>query len=359
MKLIFKFSIILFIALLACKRDKVDVLGPSYISAPKGFSVSSFTYATNTMPSVDFATDKVLFDATFSDNVSWIITITGKKSKAVHKITGTSKGFTGQQWTGKHDEVIFFRKGETATATLSFYGTSISSSMDILVTDVPDYTTCGIFAQFGHFEDTSAVLPYYVNPSSNNHYSLYYASFNFPDSIANESQGIDSVAVDYNGNLVPAAQGEKYYYIKGLGAQNVFVSGLQYKGAIFPIPDANPYNVWVNLLVYGTGDANASIDLEYQEADDGGINYIASIHDAWVAHITLDHVGWKLFSYRYSDLVRSSNKLFGGSGNGIQQPQNLRNFDVVLLKKSNPNSPVEVYFDYPIITMGGPFKPCK
>ncbi len=81
--------------------------------------------------------------------------------------------------------------------------------------------------------------------------------------------------------------------------------------------------------------------------------------DAFVAKITLNHKGWKLFSFKYSSLLPSINAAFGGSGNKIMEPNRVTILNLVLTKKSDPDSPVELYFDHPIFTVGGPFDPSK
>jgi hypothetical protein len=351
MKQILRFSIIL-IVFFACHRKEVDFLGPAFISAPEGFAVTSFTA---TPASIDFTSGSVAFNAAFTNTVTWTLTITGQKSGAVHVIRGVSNGLTNIVWTGKMDGVAFFKIGETATATLTFFGTSLTSSVNINIIAVPDYRTCGGFAPGGDFE-ALAVSP-------------LWHPFNVPP-IPNVVQGISATEMDYKGNKVVAIQGNRYYFIRGLGNQANFVSGIQYDpGApkfttIFtPALPANADIVWVNMYIYGTGDPNAQVQLEYQEADASDTKspgvYKGTDDDAYVTYITLDHIGWKLFSFQYSKLTPSLNALFGGSGNKIHEPNTLRSFDLVLVKQSNPNSPVEVYFDYPIITVGGPFKPCK
>jgi hypothetical protein len=349
MKPILKFSILL-IVLFACSRKKVDYVGPAYVSAPSGFNVTSFT---GTPSSVDFTVDSVLFKAVFPNPVTWTLTITGQTSGAVRTLRGISNSIN-LIWKGTNDGVTFFRTGETANAVLSFFGTTYTVSTTVNISMARDYTTYGQFPLVGDFENIKLVLP---KPPST--YSPYWASFNFPTPIANEVQGIDSMAVDYNGNIVPSVQGKKYYFIRGLGAQPQFVSGLQYFGPLNPKLPSDPSNVWVNMYIYGTGNANAQVDLEYQEDDLGTTIYNPKKDDAWVAHIVLNHIGWKLFSYRYTDLVQSTNVGFGDNGNHIREPQKLISFDLVLLKVSNPNAPVEVYFDFPIITVGGPFDPSK
>lgn len=346
MKHLFKFSVLLLV-MVACSRDKKDFLGPAYISAPEGFGVTSFTTSAAT---VNFTSGTIQFNSTFTSAVTWVLTITGEQSGAVHQIKGISNGFTNLTWTGNHDEVYFFRSGETAVATLSFFGTTYTSSVSFQITTAPDYTTCGRFANDADFE----------NPAMITHANGWHA-FDDPTPIPNVDQGVGTAEIDYTGKVVPSVQGTRYYYIRGLGNQNVFVSGIQNTDIIMPLLPANPDSVWVNMFIYGTGDPNAGVELEYQEedADGSAFGYQGTDDDAFVAKFTLEHTGWKLFSFKYSDLVPSLNLPFGGSGNHIHEPHRLQSFDLVLVKKTDPNSPIEVYFDYPIITVGGPFKPCK
>ncbi|MFL5729952.1 MAG: hypothetical protein ACJ75J_10740 [Cytophagaceae bacterium] len=367
MKHLFRFSIIL-LSLFACHRDKLDFVGPALVSAPEGFGVTSFTAAPL---SVNFATGTVTFNAAFTHNVSWVLTITGQPSGAVHVLKGTSNGLTNIIWKGNHDEAIFFMPGDTAKATLSFYNSSVTSSLKVSITGVRNYISNGcaqsVFPRYGDFETAVKIGQPAWNPfkAAGAHQGVAGHNAN--------GAGLDSLAIDRNGNPIPPVQGKNYYGIKGLGTQTSFVDGISnlsgtlgsfntgsaiYNPATLP---SNPDDVWVNIYLYGTGDVNAGVDIEYQESDfdKSHAGYQPAEDDAWVAHIPLTHTGWKLFSFQYSKLVPSSNAAFGGNGNKVHEPNRLQSFDVILLKKTNPNSAVEVYFDYPIITVGGPFEPCK
>jgi hypothetical protein len=343
----------LLVVTLACKRESVDYLGPAYISAPEGFTVTGFTA---TPSPINFTTNTVIFNAVFTSNVTWTLTITGQTSGAVKKYTNISNGLNNLEWIGTHDGLTFFRTGETAVATLSFFGTTYAPSISIVITQARNFKLYGQFPLAGDFEDPTLVEPQPTPP----YYSPYWASFNYPTPIPNVEQGVASNAIDYHGNPVPSVEGSRYYYIRGKGNQSNFVSGLQYFAALNPTLPATPDNIWVNMYLYGTGDANATVELEYQEDDKlTGPGYNGMVDDAFVAYVTLNHIGWKLFSFKYSDLTPSKNKDFGGSGNKIHEPNRLKSFDIVVVKASLPDSPIEVYYDFPIITVGGPFDPSK
>ncbi len=345
MKQLLTFSVLL-ILLLACSRKKADFLGPAYISAGEGFDVTSFTA---TPSPVDFTLESVTLNATFTKSVTWKLAITGDKSGALYEVEGVSGGLENVLWKGNNSGVSFFRAGETATATLSFFGTSATWSTTITIKKVPNFTAYGQFPTWGDFE---------------NRRKINQANLWFPFGGVGVTWGVDSMAIDYSGNLVPSVQGKGYYFIKGLGTQPQFVSGIQSAALTTPLP-ATPDNIWVNMYIYGTGDANAGVELEYQEkdadgTDNSGSGYQGTDDDAFVTYITLSHKGWKLFSFKYSDLTITKNKEFGGCcGNRIHEPERLVSFDLILVKKTNPDAPIEVYFDYPIITVGGPFDPSK
>ncbi|HSZ72542.1 MAG TPA: hypothetical protein VK750_07675 [Cytophagaceae bacterium] len=345
MKQVFKFSIIL-VAMLSCSREKADFIGPGYIDAPEGFAVTT-PLACSPKP-INFTSGlgTVTWTAAFNNTVTWTLTLTGRTSGAVHQVTGTSNSLN-HVWRGSNDGVFFFRTGETVVGTVSFLNTAVTSSDSLTITQAADFSSCSQYVPIYNSFTTQSSLYTYWNP------------YNSPP-IPNESQGVDSAAVDYKGNLVNPVEGKYYYYIKGLGNASSFVSGIQYiKNIPFNTLPADPNRVWVNVFLYGTGDPNAGLDLECQEADAPDTKYVSSRDDAFVAHLTLNHVGWKLFSIKYADLVQSTNLGFGNNGNGIREPNRLRVFDFILLKKNNPNSPVEVYIDYPVFTVDGPFKTCK
>lgn len=366
MKRTFKFSLvtILFFTglIIACNRKKQDMIGPAYVAAPEGFEIIDFTSSSVPPATVNFITTKVTFNATFSSSVTWFLTIVGQQSGAVYEVSGTGSSINSVLWGGSHTGLFFFRSGESVTATVSAFGSSVTKSLTVNIGTRANFNTCqgGNYPRNADFETPVQVLP----PSGN------WASFNYPaGQIVNVVQGITGVdddstqfPYDRNGQRIPAVQGKNYYFIKGLGDTPSFVSGLLYNRVIGAdsIKTRDPDELWFNVLVYGTGDPNAMMDIEFQEADLPGNNfYDPTLDDAWIYHLDLKHVGWKMFSIKYSELVRSNNPDLGGRGNQIREPHRLRQFAFVLLKKNNPNAPVEVFFDYPIFTIGGPFKPCK
>lgn len=325
-------------ALGSCDIEDADYIGPAVISAPEDFEVTAFAASSD---SANFDSDAVDFAATFSDPVSWTLTIEGAASGAKKSFNGLSD-VVDITWQGGHDGTYFFRQGEAVTATLSFLGTDKAETLNLDLGATADLTIGSVFPKSGNFE-VDAEIDF---PS--------WARFNVTE------QGVDSMARDRNGSLVKPVEGKGYYYIKGIGGDPVFVDGIQYLGPWSDIP-ADPDSVYFNIFLYGSEDPNATLVIELQEEDEDGIKagYQGQDDDAFVTEVNLTHKGWKMFTFRYSDLTPSVNADFGGSGNKTMEPDRMKGIVLVLLKIQDPSSEVEVFFDYPIITFGGPFNPSK
>lgn len=332
--------LVLLCLLSACKRDD-SILGPPFITAPEGFAVLSFT---SSIPAVDFTAEATTFDATFSHTVSWVMTVRGDESGALREYRGTSQQLS-RTWEGRHDGVAFFKTGETVTATLSFMGTKLTSAIAVTVNEARDYTSYGTMPVGGDFEDPSLV-----------NFDNGWMAFN----LANQGRG--SYIEDLNGNIVKPVQGDYYYYLRDVPAQDAqFIDGIRYDGDLLPEIPADPSNVWVNIYVYGTGRNNVQFNFEFKEDDFDSSNpgYSDTEDDAMVATIFPTHTGWRLYSFRYSSLNVSAAPQFGGSGNGIHEPDRIVSVQFGLLKTGDTQSQAEVYFDFPIITIGGPFDPTE
>ncbi len=80
--------------------------------------------------------------------------------------------------------------------------------------------------------------------------------------------------------------------------------------------------------------------------------------DSWEVSIKPDTKGWKLYSFRFSDLNSSIVAGSGGSGNKIKEPTRICRVQMALIAGS-PRTFSKMIFDYPTITLGGPFDPSK
>src|SRR5690554_631817 len=114
-----------------CKRTlkNEEFFGPEYMPAPEGFYVESDALNASTV-NVNFGVSEVIFSSSLSHVVTWTITITGAQSGAVKQITSLSDNINADNatWKGGSSNIYFFKKGEVATAVLSFLGTDLSYS---------------------------------------------------------------------------------------------------------------------------------------------------------------------------------------------------------------------------------------
>lgn len=315
-----------------CKRDE-GIVGPEFVAAPSDFSVVGNSFVAS-KAAVDFSTgtDSISFHAQFSGKVSWKVTLTGQSSGAEMVIEGLDSEIdeTNAVWdNGGHTGVFFFEQGETITATLSFLGSSIALTDNFTLTGDRNWSTKAdlfIPGQNG-FETGAFVFP--------------WLQYDVPKS---------SIVSTPNG-----AEGTNCVRMFGNGAPD-FVTGIAYQGSLAGIP-ADPDSVYVNIYVYGSNDPGSFVSFQFKEADKDEPNntYGEKTDDAWEGRVSLNFTGWKLFSFKYSQLTPSEAADFGGSGNKVQEPDRIRTIQVGL--QTSFSSFAECWVDFPTITINGPFDP--
>lgn len=314
-----------------CKRAE-GIVGPEFVAAPEGFTVVGNSFTASKAAVAFGSSDSISFHAEFSSKVSWKITLTGQSSGAEMVIEGLGSEIdeTSAVWeNGGHTGVYFFETGETVTATLSFLGSSIALTDNFVLTSTRNWGS-----------KANLYLP------NNNGFET----------------GNFSGWFEYNPPLneivtTPAAvEGLNCVYLFGNGAPD-FVTGIGSPPGTHPGIPADPDSVYVNLYVYGSNNPNAFVSFQFKEADKDEANndYADTDDDAWEGRISLNFTGWKLFSFKYSQLTASEAAAFGGSGNKVHEPDRIRVIQVGLQTSSSQYA--EVWIDYPTITINGPFVP--
>jgi uncharacterized membrane protein YciS (DUF1049 family) len=106
MKTVLKFFLALVFFLVSCKRDanKLDSIGPNYVTTEEEFSISSNP--------ANFTSDgSVHFTAKLTVSSSWKIEIRGSKSGAIKRFSGTSQfiDLSNTEWDGSSDTTVKFR----------------------------------------------------------------------------------------------------------------------------------------------------------------------------------------------------------------------------------------------------------
>ena len=322
----------------ACNR-KDGFIGEEYKVAPEGFYVVSAVTASP--DPVDFTTQTVTIDATFSHTVSWAITIRGVQSGAIKKMSGLSQTLAASGkniWNGSHDGLYFFKSGEQAIIEVSFLGTSITTSDTITITTARNFSNVGVV--IGAFEGASL------------------APFGGPYIDAGEGifGGLDNT-------IVPNLQGDKSVTFHGIDNNSSYYimnSNRVLTPAEIAQFSSDPDSVYLNVYVYGYGSQypTARLNFSFAEDENGSGAHQPATEDSYDFAINVTHTGWKLFSIKYSELAVSTAALFGGSGNKVKEPNRVKEVSFALID-GGPGNEAKLSFDFPIITFGAPFDPSK
>jgi hypothetical protein len=365
----------------SCKRDLTPI-GPAYKVPTSNFTLTADLKAD--LSTVNFSVDpieKQFFTASFSEEVSWILTLTGLNSGAEKKFRGLSNKLdvSNTEWTGKHDVLYFFRT-EDVVASLSFVGSDLlftdtfhieyPRKWDVLgkVVTVLDFETAPGSTKFLYtfFDGTPHRYPTYKSTDSLG-----------SDMISGANNRIQSVIRDIDGGIITSErkgsiEGDKLYRMAGHdgvysgdGASANFIGGAGMPKAPFYALDSNPENVYFNIYVYGTGDKNSKLVVNFAEDDDdddliatSGLmadNYVP-LEDEYEFGIQVDWVGWKLVSGKYSGFPLTTDGAKARNGNKKREPHHIGKIGVVLLATTKGEKSC-VNFDFATFTMGKPFNP--
>lgn len=348
-----------------CKRTTkdLDFFGPAYRVAPANFSVTGNSFTCN-KSSVNFnkvvgnGFDSVFFKATFSDSVSWTITLT-QASGAMKVITGLSNKIDqfNAKWNGSSSNIYFFKRKELVTAVISFLGSDIklTTTLDILQVFLYNGKTInGVkYTLLDDFDGGSA----FVNGTSTK-----LTGSTYPD-----LQDINIVS-DFDSLI--KIQGKFSYMMSGTDLnKNSYLAGMNEEpllalyvvGEMLTVTDPN--DLFVNLYIYGTGKPNSAIEIKAYELDTlsnasiPGYVYDQKYNDGWLNDIIIDWTGWKLVQLNYSKFQRARDPKMGGSGNGIKEPNKITGFAASLLSQPVIGASVDLRFDYVILSEHGTFTP--
>lgn len=344
---LFVMSVMLFMT--SCKRssDDKEFLGERVVPAKSGFHVvmDEFTAAP---ASVNFATGGVTLSAAFSDEVTWTLTLHGTTSGAVKKITQTSI-LLNESWDGGSSNVFFFRTGEKVIAELSFMGT------DLILRDTVTINTPKIYdgktfdgIKMTLIDDFDAV----------NRIAMTQVEKDLNDAQVVMSPDTTIKMQELNAYLMSGIDVSKNGWCGGVSHSDMMAIKLKNK-----CPQVtDPEELYVNLYIYGTGQANSAVRLRLYEVDED-VNFVNSYvykrdqNDAWEVTINVNWVGWKCISKKYSTFIISKEPTAGGSGNKVKQPNRITGVDIALLSLPDAGASPAVYMDYLVFSEGGVFVP--
>lgn len=362
----------------SCKKHYADspAKPATNISASNGNAFTCGTFVSN-VSTADFPLGLYpSFTATFAETVTWKIELTGNISTATKTISATSSfiNASNSTWMGNHDGLYFFESGETVTANLIISGKAgVCSSTTFTIGSARDARTATPTFMLASNTGT--------NTSDFEGTQTFPYLFNIGGSTINTPQN----------QTIRAPEGVQYVHMEGVSTavNGFFVGGLQSRintGAttphFFPITWTDPTKIYLNIYVRGIENMPpgnfpyATLNFECHEDDNnnmsdssncasyaypGGGNpdsFCPSSEDSWVFTIPVRHIGWKLFSCKYSDLTPSADFANGGFGNKKLEPQKVCRVQFGMIS-SPPFNRVSVDMDYACFTYGAPYDPTK
>lgn len=326
--------------------DSREFFTKEYRIAPDNFSVQGDTLLVPAF--VDFTLGPAGVEAEFSHPVSYTLTITGLESGAEKKISGLSQNLL-ESWNGDHDGLYFFKAGEYALVELSFLGSNKVVRDTILIAGVKKIGSQGLALA------STATLEGFEGNSFSFNSSLWSYGI-YPDPPQEIDVAQFGVGATTRRDTMDPTKGERpvqgQYALTLVGKdvnKNYFVGGIKRQltaNERSALSSISPNDLYVNIYLYGRGDANSKLNYSFNEYE--GV----TASDVYENQFTLDHIGWKLFSIKYSDLSVID------AGNGIREPAKIKDIAFNLIS-APPGNSVRATFDYPILTFGAPFNPNK
>jgi hypothetical protein len=330
-----------------CKRTQDDYMGPGLGYASKDFAIIS--NLTTSADTIDFKKNpKLDFTAKFNEKVAYTITVTGTVSGGTKHL----KGFSSQvsiSWMG-NSELYFFIK-ETCKIELTVLGNNsvlATRSLVIVGTYNPEGTVIANMEPGGHTCGVGFWDSYY-DPATKKNYA-------------------ELLACQPTKAITPPLEGLNAWKSEGVDLKGGGFVGLSYvipdfKNGInygplhyfFKTNTANPDSLWFNIFIYGTGDVNAATYIKFMQDDNGDGTHDPKSENGFEQKILdLSHIGWKLFSFRYSNILLGGNSDYGGSGDNIHRPDKIVQIELALWSLQK-GAHVKFIYDYPVFTVGKPF----
>lgn len=341
-----------------CKRtlEADDILGPDTIAAPEGFSYTSgFTITPNFGSiNVPFNGDSAYFNVTFSDKVSWVISITNDMNGAQKEIVGVSDKIdaTNSVWYWDSDNDEFFTRSVNFTAELTVTG------FDEKLSVTKKIGTAKTFHQKTFTSDKGIEIYHVVIDD-------FDAGDNRNFELSPAIDGADDVAFE----ITNAVSGEELcMQLKGTDLSfNGWCGDLSTGNEALVNEDLkteDPSDLYFNLLIYGSGTENTKVQLFAWEIDDetnfndaktGGYSLVTSLNDKWVYDVNVTWTGWKMVSVAYDEFQKANDPATGGNGNKVKEPARISAVGASLLSDPQQGSTVETYVDHYVLTQGGKF----
>jgi hypothetical protein len=386
---VFKFiPLVLALAIVtgSCKRTSEKILGPKKVEARSDFAILSKAHylydkkagtkspvTTSIFIATPNAFDKGYFlSATFTQEVTWFLTITHKITGAEYKLSGTSAQMdsSSMHWIGQNTNFKVFNHTTLADSVyvkLEFLGSDYTY-MDTLRFRAP---TAGPGALAGYYTNVGRKLIIVDNFDG---VSQYITNIETTDSRLKQefADALDAPVILEN-SLTYCVDGIKSFHMKGKDSnKNSYIGGINTFSLVSlaerTIPESkvnvtDPADLYVNFYLYGVLSQTA-LQVKLYEIDDyanfpsANPSYLygdnQDSNDGWIYDMTVNWTGWKLISIPYRDFKRANDPVYGGNGNGIKEPNKITGMAITLTSQDAYPSG-ELYLDMVSLTTYGPF----
>lgn len=332
--------LLLLAALTGCRED--GILGPELQDIFGEFEILEPLAADRT--EVDFASgETVEFTAKLSIRTPWRLSVRSLSTGSRKIIEGNARDIEGDvaRWNGSVTFAPLFGEGEEVQATMTFPnfpGVTMTSEV-ITITGARPLPTGGVLVADFEGEDPGFEA---------------FSEFAFEET----SNGIEDV--------LPAAIGEQYWYMDGRDNNgSVFVCGMRATSTVsqgtpvFDLGNENPASVWFNLFVFGTGQPNTLLVLDFQEDDNLDGTYSPTTEGTYNITFDVDWTGWRLLSFPLTETNLSTNGGLGNiDANGKKEIDRIIAIQFILLSELGQNDNAVAFgLDHAIFTVNGPFEP--
>jgi hypothetical protein len=262
------------------------------------------------------------------------------------------------KWEGGHDGFYFFKTDEKVEVRLSFVGTDIGAVDTLRIAAANNFINPEkglLTVENGNFE-----LPVGYGPGQGDWFFGGNANYEIPD-LDIGRKGIEDTGI-------PAVQGDYYYSFYGTrSVESGYIAGGSQgarNGVYYDLP-SDPSRVWVNVLVYGSGDFHTNMLLLMLEADSVNVSNpddiaMAGIDDGVQLKLPVNHTGWKWIRARYDAIPFASYCIpgveGGGCGNKVHEPHRI---DLIALsfESEDVSKPSSCIIDQIMFTVDQPFNP--
>jgi hypothetical protein len=315
------------------------------------------------------------FTAKFNERVSWKLTIKGLTSNAFRNYSGTSDYLdsTLTLWdggtNGKGSEVNLFFKGEKTVAFLDILGyeTTVTDTVTITNTKRP----ASAFVPLAEYETNSTKNgvwnadelidnTLYNDKQSEfgkSPYFYYFAKLrDAPDTYEQYRDNVLDAPEGTNYLVIDAKDNSKDYYITNFGfnfggTEAMFGSAQIQNKRYMPNADS----LYLNFFLYGNGSGNKSrLGVTFNELKDPATGF----EDVFNIDIDPNHVGWKFFSIKYSDIaVTIPDYVLPTIPKGytpVKEGDKIASIGFQLKTLTNNGDAFKLIIDYPVVTYGKP-----